>query len=90
LRLCSLNAWYLFVGWALSNHFIAVMRAFWQELKKHQRKWKGRVLLILCVFVEKRLNRECLVGDLVCFPVCEACYLHRIGGDYLNRGKSFP
>ena len=41
------------------------------------------------LFIEKKLESECFVVDLVCFSVWEACYHHRISDDYPGLGKGF-
>ena len=71
-------------GWAggLSNHFFVIMRAFLAGPEKAPAKMDGTSLFSFkdhaeyVLFVEKKLQGECLVVDLVCFSVREACYLH--------------
>ena len=59
-----------------------------QDLKKHQQNGWGVFCLFNVFFVEKKLKRECLVGGLICSPVWDACYLHRIGDDDPDFGKN--
>ena len=69
----------------LSDHFFIIMLAFLAGSEQAPAEMDGKPLISFkdnaeyVLFVEKKLQGECLVVDLIGFPVWEFCDFHRIG-----------